>query len=290
MKRLAALSQDTAQISSSDSARALFRDIRHYVGRLGYHFRAAQTLVEVAEVVPHYFDDYEVRPCRPPDSPFSVPTPDALMTFPRIVGRMFRDAGEKTRDCQERLAFLDSRFKLSEQFLKAWTDETFQPKIHCELVLLEHFYANQLAFLESDRYIGCSKPACYCCALYIRHHPGRFVEPASHQKAWLNWRPPDASYLPDGKGAESHRNILNNVISHIRGDVINQISERTPHHSWHPDSVTGLSTELYGSAVNRCSSEPSSTSDIEIHSDSDSDSDPGGGTMLPRYEQLSIAA
>ena len=272
MKYLADISHDNAQPSSRDSVCVLFREIRHYVGRLGYHFRAAQTLVEAANKMPQYFEDFEVQTCCPPLAPFEVPTPDALTTLESIVGRMFAADAKEKIDCRERLAFLENRFKVFERFLRTWNDKNFRPQIHCELILLEHFYAKQLAFAESDRYIGCSKPACYCCALYIRHHPGRFSEPASHQKVWPNWRPPDASYLPDGKGIQSHRNVLNDVISDIRKDVIYQISEHSSSTRWHPDSITGISSDLYERDEEHDSPGPT------LEGDSDLDSD--GGAAL----------
>ncbi|KAL9623303.1 MAG: hypothetical protein Q9160_002410 [Pyrenula sp. 1 TL-2023] len=275
MKRLANLSQDTAQASSDDSPCMVFRKIRHYIGRLGYHFRAAKTLVEAADRLPHLFINYEVQPCPSQHAPFSIPAPDAKTTFPSIVGRMFpANDDEKAQDCRDRLAFLDDRFHVFDQFLRVWTDKNFQPRIHCELILLEHFYAKGLQFVASDKYIGCSKPACYCCALYIRNHPGRFVEPASHHKIWPNWRPPDVSYLPNGKGAESHRNVLNNVVAHIRGDLKNQILDRSNLRRWHPDSITGISSDMYGSVVSQGSPAHSAVGTVaSVAGDTDLDSD-----------------
>lgn len=278
MKRLAILSQDTAQVSSNDSSCMIFRKVRHYIGRLGYHFRAAQTLVEAADRIPQYFVNYKVQHCSPQHAPFSVPPPDLKTTFPSIVGRMFpKNAGQELQKCQDDLAFLNDKFNLFDRFLKAWTDKNFQPRIHCELILLEHFYSNGLQFTESDRYIGCSKPACYCCTLYIRNHPGRFVEPASHHKLWTNWRPPDVSYLPDGKGAESHRNLLNKVVEHIRGDAKNQILDRSRSRRWHPDSITGISSDMYGSVGSQGSPIPTTAGeDTDLDSDLHSD----GGVKL----------
>ena len=40
-----------------------------------------------------------------------------------------------------------------------------------------------------DKYIACSKPACYYCHLYIRHHPLQVVVPETYRKVYLNWGP-----------------------------------------------------------------------------------------------------
>lgn len=70
---------------------------------------------------------------------------------------------------------------------------TFSTLVHAELLLLDHFWRNDYQFWVRDRYIGCSKPACYSCYRYISNHPGNFVDPPSHYKIHMNWRAPGAS-------------------------------------------------------------------------------------------------
>jgi TPP-dependent 2-oxoacid decarboxylase len=112
--------------------------------------------------------------------------------------------------------------------------------MHAEIQVLEHFYANTLSFAGDDPFIACSKPACFCCLLYIRNHPGHFVEPVSHHKIYLNWRPPDVNAEHDLLSHEHQRDILNAMIQEIRKEALRQINERSAPRARHPDSFTGI--------------------------------------------------
>ena len=76
---------------------------------------------------------------------------------------------------------------LAARLTKNYTDPNFVPKVHAETLMVEHFYFNQLHFFGNDRYIGCSKPSCYCCDLYLRNHPGNFEARPSHGNVWVKW-------------------------------------------------------------------------------------------------------
>jgi OTT_1508-like deaminase len=108
-----------------------------------------------------------------------------------------------------------------------------------------YFYRKHdaLQFFDNDRYIGASKAACYCCSLYIREHPGGFVEPATHQKNYLNWLPPTSTpevQEPNSETAIHERMMLNSMVKAIRKRTIEQLKaqtggERRRHHF---DSIT----------------------------------------------------
>jgi hypothetical protein len=71
-----------------------------------------------------------------------------------------------------------------------YNDEKFKPAVHAEIQVLEHFYKEGFKFANGDKYIGCSKPACFCCHLYIQNHPLRCIVPQSHKKVYFHWGPP----------------------------------------------------------------------------------------------------
>lgn len=150
------------------------------------------------------------------------------------------NAKDEVARYQLMLAHMSDKFGLYSRFMSFYKDRNFLPRVHCEINLLEYFYTKRLPFVDSDRYIGCSKPACYCCLLYIRNYPGCFVEPTSHQKIYLNWRPPDLD-LEDKEKARTHqRDMLNSIIPILRKEALHQISERGSPVKWHPDSTTGI--------------------------------------------------
>ncbi|PMD30803.1 hypothetical protein L207DRAFT_612083 [Hyaloscypha variabilis F] len=74
----------------------------------------------------------------------------------------------------------DRLHQLSPKLREECQKKTWRPRVHAELILLDLFWSQNLEFVENDKYIGCSKPACYCCYHYITVHPGRFVPPACH--------------------------------------------------------------------------------------------------------------
>jgi hypothetical protein len=121
-----------------------------------------------------------------------------------------------------------------------------KPRPHAELIVLEHFHQRQLDFVRDEKYIGCSKPSCYCCKLYMQCHPGDFVPRASHGNLWIDWAPPiglecSASHR---KRSQEHPTfqVLQKMLERIRRDLIVQIRSQQPRKPKAPDSTTGVST------------------------------------------------
>lgn len=61
MRVLAGLSAKPTYKSNKDAIYSAFGLIRHYIGKLGYHFRAADTLVSCAPRLMDLLQDFEVR-------------------------------------------------------------------------------------------------------------------------------------------------------------------------------------------------------------------------------------
>lgn len=88
---------------------------------------------------------------------------------------------------------MDVRYQLFDRFLNNYARPKLNSCVHAEIQVLEDSYAHGMQFACDDSFIACSKPAYFCCLLYFRHHPGHVVEPVSHNRIYLNWRPPDSS-------------------------------------------------------------------------------------------------
>ena len=137
-------------------------------------------------------------------------------------------------------------FDVSTKFLADYTDENFKLSVHAELLLVEHFYYHNFDFVNNDRYIGCSKPSCYCCDLYMKCHPGNYVQRACHGNLWIKWEAP-APPTEDREQARKHTaSILNEMVVKIRKDVLFQIESKLPRRPRVPDSTTGISSEISG--------------------------------------------
>jgi len=242
MKELVRRSQRDPDTEDSNAGRC--RAIRHYIGRLAWHMKAAKTLVAMAERFPMLFVDFRIEYCRSPKREETPPAMDARTTLNGIATRMLPSNSDPNyvKSIKDSLNFMNTKFRIEKRVQDKYKDTRFMPRVHAELILLEHLYMKNCEFDSGDKYIGCSKPACYCCYYYIDAHPGGFVRPGSHNKTYLNWRPP---YIPEddptGSAKKRQEDILNNMLKKIRLDVLTQIEERSPRRDAHRDSTTGIS-------------------------------------------------
>ncbi|KAJ6144550.1 hypothetical protein N7470_008445 [Penicillium chermesinum] len=101
----------------------------------------------------------------------------------------------------------------------------FVTRVHAELQIVDYFSRKRLEFIEDDKYVGCSKPACYFCHLWIRLHPGGFEVPASHKKVILGCRGPDIDVAEDvnGNGARIRRDQYKRLTREIIRDIEEQV-------------------------------------------------------------------
>jgi hypothetical protein len=237
MRQLEELGVETQYKSTEDSIQNTYSSLRHCIGRLAHHFRCAKSLVQNASRLHDLLDDYIVKPITTPSRTTSFLQIRGKTNLDSIVKRMLPNQSPQLDTYWQALEEMDRRFQLSEGMLKNYEDPNVRPRVHAEIQILEHFYCNNLEFADSDRYIACSKAACFCCWLYIRHHPGNLVEPSCHCNIYLNWRPPDAE---EGPKQTVQRDILNKMTADIRIEVLDQILQRSGPHKRHPDSETGI--------------------------------------------------
>jgi hypothetical protein len=79
--------------------------------------------------------------------------------------------------------------------------ETIVTRVHAELQLADTFSRSSgLKFVDGDKYIGCSKPACYFCYNWLCSHKHGYVEPATHHKIIRGCRGPDQNLNDAGAG------------------------------------------------------------------------------------------
>ena len=148
----------------------------------------------------------------------SPPSADRKTNSDSIAKRMLRAYSPDLACYQLALSEMDTRFGIYTQYMEIYCDNNFKPCIHTEVQILDFFHNNDLKFEESDIFVACSKPACYCCLLYFHHHPLHPVTPASHQTVHRNWRPPD--FVP---GNNTHRDILNKMTKDMTAEALHQV-------------------------------------------------------------------
>jgi len=261
------IGDEPAGLEEAESRRQAFLLTRHYIGRLVSHFKASRILTTAGLRMPELFETFTIR-TRPSPKPPSLPPPtDRLTTLDGIIKRMFPKDSEETPRYQEALAIMDTKFDILKRLQAQFQDKEFRPRVHAELNLLEYFYINRLPFVDNDRFIACSKSACYCCYHYISLHPGGFVRPSSHGIRYLNWRAPDLVNEKDEREKKLQLDVMNKVIAQIRLDAQRQIEQCRGPSPWHPDSTTGIT---YSNEKNTL---VGGASDSEVLSDNEALSD-----------------
>ncbi|KAF7183830.1 hypothetical protein CNMCM7691_004252 [Aspergillus felis] len=177
---------------------------------------------------------------RIPGSP-EVPLPFSRRKYniDGISNRMFPDPAETQRFVARLRTIYDTN-----ELDKLLTEDHLAGKtiVHAEILLLDHFEKTGGDFLNNaDKYIGCSKPACYLCYQYICNHPGRYTLPPSHQKLYMKWRLPDIRES-EPNAATRFRNqeqILRNMTEFVRRELKKDIENGVGKLKGHPDSTAG---------------------------------------------------
>lgn len=216
------------------TANSPWAPVRHVLARLATWHRKARFIVQFAAQFPQVLDQYSCEKLRLPES-LKLPLADHKSNLASALVRMLPQH-EQGRIPSIVEALEDLRdFNLHDSFTARCARGIDVP-VHAETYLWEHFYQNNLQFFNGHRYIGCSKPSCYCCSLYFIYHKGQPVTRSSHGTAWVPWSPP---LMADKDKFEHTRDIMNDMVKHIRRAVMIEIAERLPSRERLPDSTSG---------------------------------------------------
>lgn len=227
-----------------ESAESPFRAAKHYIGRIGAHVKHVKVLLAAAQRLPQLVLDPEIIPIKNPPS-IVLPAPrGSSLKLDNIANRMVSSQGPLLSELQSSLQLLDRKFSVEKTVRQEYLEKKFRVRVHAELIVLEYFYERNesLEYLDNDRFIGCSKPACYCCSLYFREHPANVEPPNTHQRIYLNWMPPtNISGVEDPSSwlATHEKRMLNAMVQKIRLRTIEQIRSQTGQRQRHYDSTTG---------------------------------------------------
>lgn len=209
-------------------------------------------MIRGARRFPHYIENAQVQVVELEDKP-DVPCVDHLTGLEGVVRRILPVNAEAiARELTTALTDLNEVAEIGDSFREAYMNMT--PRPHAELLVLEKFHHDKLEFVHDDKYIGCSKPSCYCCYLYIQSHPGQFSPRPSHGNLWINWAPPIPLPNTPTRGAgngtfsrlQDHHTfkMLQQMLVSIRTDLKEQILSKRPKRARLPDSTTGVSSVL----------------------------------------------
>ncbi|PWI64233.1 hypothetical protein PCL_11353 [Purpureocillium lilacinum] len=233
--------------------RESYREFSHLVSRLGSHVFAARTvflgvrdlpfirdIAYVNEVkAPHNITE-PVRLCPSDVDPYEIvkklctsATEKGSPAFEQRLQEAMITADEELmlslyrRDSQQRRSFRDQVAKYMSD--RNWTLPTMW---HAELQAL-HLVASsggRYTFIDDDKFIGCSKGACFFCYQYITHHEGGYVKPDTHNGICPAVRLPDAkSPFAQQKMDGRQRLIYKAIKDHIK-DALRKADEPIRRH------------------------------------------------------------
>lgn len=225
--------------SSSIDTRSPWASLWHYVGRLGCWFGKCENLFSTASQYPQLLENARCEFLALPRErklPVKTARVDLASALKRMLSADQQSLAPRLYDQLADMRLFDIPVAFSENF----TDESLEGRVHAEVFLMEHFYFNKFRLLSREKYIGCSKPSCYCCSLYFRYHPGNFVLRPAHNNVYVTWVPPLMSQLDEERQRKHNLDIMNQMNAYMRRDIKEEIEERMPRREKAPDSTDGI--------------------------------------------------
>ncbi|KAJ4390246.1 hypothetical protein N0V85_007416 [Neurospora sp. IMI 360204] len=235
--------RDKAQADRDPANKTPWSELRHAFGRLHSYTIAVKVLISMRRRRRELFEDFEVVAVL---SSVRSGCPNVR----RAVDGILKRFPEKMKMAEAYNA------NLPEEQQKAMTDKIkaygtgskgkFRPYVHAELLLLDSILTEQregvtLRFFgeaDYDRYIGCSKPTCRLCKLYIDSHPSGVEFRGGHGNIYHAWRAPDI-YNEDGVNVaearrtrqDIHNKMLETLRQTIKRWITGHVAERKHHDS-----------------------------------------------------------
>lgn len=218
----------------SSEAKDLWKQVRHFLGRLCSWVRASRYLVVTCRHFRHRIKNARVQQAEISlrTITFQLPWGDPSDILREVLPDFHESRLQDALQARQNDKLIDPIILC----LSRMVEGRFKPYIHAEIILLVHFYVHRLEFVAGDRYIAGSKPSCYCCDLYARHHPAGILLRRSHGNIWLKWTAPELCAEMVLQGTD----VLRSMLNYVRLDLRSQLLSGLVHASRPPDSTTGL--------------------------------------------------
>lgn len=216
-------------------------EVCHYTARLGSWVRALRVLVYFVRAHPQVLENFQVgfiaapKICKPS---LQTRKPKLLDVLRRMLPEDEDRATRLFRQLQRFRAF-DFEAALS----RKWRQKKFTARSHAELMLLDHFWHNGLAFFQGVEFVGSSKRSCYCCNLFFGLHNSGIVTRPTHSNAWSKWcLPPGLARADRRRLTQGQVTILERMNRKVALDILHHIEEGVLRRVRLKDSTTGMWT------------------------------------------------
>jgi OTT_1508-like deaminase len=171
-----------------------FSRLAHYVYRLGATRSAANMVVDAMITVPSLRQISLIRPVSTPETVEKMVDSSCMSPHEVLYGILADSASHNPLQVEHvfnRLLQLDPPVARP-IYTKMASRQRILTRVHAELQIADTFSrSREMEFDDNDKYIGCSKPACYFCYNWLSTHRHRYAQPATHYKIILGCRGPD---------------------------------------------------------------------------------------------------
>jgi hypothetical protein len=217
-----------------------YRHIRHYLGRLASWAKSTHFVVDAAKSHRLLTRHVKVRYVQSPSPVSRGESATEETALQALVAALTRvGVPDARRMCNSRLR------PLLEPYAKRWRSLGTGTTVHAEVIMLDHFYHHKLTFAYGKRYIGCSKPSCFCCGIYMSNHPLQPQERQCHNNVWIRWSPPQLFSRGIGYQSGAIDDAMGALAERIRQNIKEEMSEgRFTLRQRVFDSITDISTSL----------------------------------------------
>lgn len=198
-----------------------FRELVHHIGRLGATRSSTRAVVRGMIEVPALRQISCVRAVNAP-SIREVKVNQGAMNPYEIVRGVCQDPASQNplqnRTALHNLVELDLPSETTNLRGRLGSRRTIVTRVHAELQIADRFSRDWLAFVDDDKYIGCSKPACYFCFNWLITHKHGYVLPTAHCKIILGCRGPDSGL--NEAGAAVLRDMYAKMCTRVGQDIL----------------------------------------------------------------------
>jgi len=226
-----------------------FGKLAHFVYRIGATREAANKVVEAMIRVPSLQRISRIQTISTPQVVKKTISPTCMSPHEVFYGVLKKTSPNVPLKFQQaflKLYHLDS-LPTRPIYNHMASKETVVTRVHAELQIADKFARSQaINFVDNDKYIGCSKPACYFCYTWLCLHTQGYSEPATHCKVIPGCRGPDDE-LNDA-GVDVMISMYRKISRQVGQDIFAFLEKNTP-----PPRVPYMSTDAGSRAPSRMS-------------------------------------
>lgn len=206
----------------SKKAQDDFNKLAHYIGRLGATWSSTQAIVKGMLQVSALRQISCIRIVQAPDIQKLTMNHWEMSPYEIVRGICLESVSQNPlqhRTALHHLVELDLPSGTGVVRMGLASRNIIITRVHAELQIADKFSRDRfMEFVDDDKYIGCSKPACYFCFKWLSNHKLGYVLPASHYKIIPGCRGPDNDI--NASGAAVMKDMYNKICGQLGQDIL----------------------------------------------------------------------